>query len=79
MLVSRIWLKDQTTGRSETFGHVSDQVANVATGLAKIGIGAGSVVCMWSSNYVEYWLLCLAVWELGGTVLPINCLTNTGV
>ena len=52
---------------------------NVATGLANIGIGAGSVVCLWSSSYVEYWIVCLAVWELGGTVLPINCLTNTGV
>jgi len=73
----RIWLKDQTTGRSETFGEANRKVANVVASLKKLGIGEGSVVCMWSSNYVEYWLICLSVWELGGIILPVNCLTNT--
>ena len=26
---------------------------------------------------MEYWLLCLAAWELGAVTLPTNCLTNT--
>jgi len=26
---------------------------------------------------VEYWMICLSVWELGGIILPVNCLTNT--
>jgi len=73
----KLWLKDQTSGRSENFGDSCRHVGNVAANLAKIGVADGSVVCMWSSNYVEYWLVCLAVWELGGTILPVNCLTNT--
>ena len=73
----KLWLKDQTTGRSENFGDVGRKVDNVAAGLAKLGLKEGSVVCLWTSNYVEYWLVCLAVWELGATILPINCLTNT--
>ena len=76
-------------------------MTNVGAGLAKLGVGAGTVVCIWASNHVEYWLVsykaiaaiynilshfendaqflkvCLAVWELGGTILQINCLTNT--
>ena len=52
-------------------------MSNLEAGLGKLGVKTGSVVCMWCSNYVEYWLLCLAVWNLGATILPINCLTNT--
>ena len=73
----RCWLKDQTTGRSETFGGGVRNTRRLSRSLAGLGVGEGSVVCLWSSNYVEYWLLCLAVWELGGAVLPTNCLTNT--
>ena len=28
---------------------------------------------MFCSNYVEYWLLTLAVWSCGGCVMPVNC------
>ena len=74
---SRSWLKDQTTGRSQTFGEGGRDVRRLVRSLAQLGVGEGSVVCFWSSNYVEYWLLSLAVWELGGVTLPTNCLTNT--
>ena len=70
----RLWLKDQTTGRSETFGQVAGHVASISAGLVDLGFSAGDVVCLWCSNYVEYWLVCLAVWELGGVTLPVNCL-----
>ena len=50
-------MKDQTTGRSETFGEAARHVTNVGAGLAKLGVGAGTVVCVWASNYVEYWLV----------------------
>ena len=53
----RIWLKDQTTGRSETFGEAGRHVTNVGAGLARLGVCAGTVVCVWASNYVEYWLV----------------------
>ena len=55
--IPRVWLKDQTTGRSETFGEAGRHVTNVGAGLAKLGVGAGTVVCVWASNYVEYWLV----------------------
>ena len=71
-----MWLKDQTTGRSETFGEVSGHVASICAGLVDLGFSAGDVVCMWCSNYVEYWLVCLAVWELEGVILPVNCLIS---
>ena len=32
-------------------------MTNVGAGLAKLGVGAGTVVCVWASNYVEYWLV----------------------
>ena len=70
----RLWLKDQTTGRSETFGQVKGHVESLCTGLVEIGVSAGDVVCVWCSNYVEFWLICLAVWELGGVTLGVNCL-----
>jgi len=72
----RLWLKDQTTSRSETAGGVADHVASLAAGLLELGFSAGDVVCLWCSNYVEYWLVCLAVWELGGVTLPVNCLIS---
>ena len=46
-------------------------------GLSKLGLQKGSVVCMWTSNFVEYWICCLAVWELGAAVMPVNCLIHT--
>ena len=60
-----MWLKDQTTGRSETFGEAERHVTNVGEGLAKVGVGAGTVVCIWTSNYVEYWLVS---WDNSGII-----------
>jgi len=31
------------------------------------------VACMYCSNYVEYWLIALAVWSCGGCIVPANC------
>ena len=45
-------------------------------GFLKYGLEAGEVVCMWTTNFVEYWLVCLAAWELGAAVMPVNCLIN---
>ncbi len=62
--IPRVWLKDQTTGRSETFGEAGRHVTNVGAGLAKLGVGAGTVVCVWASNYVEYWLVSWDNWRI---------------
>ncbi len=70
---NKVWLKDVTLGRTETFGRVASSVAKMASGLNKIGFGARDVMCMYCSNYVEYWLLALAAWSCGGCVMPVNC------
>ena len=31
------------------------------------------MVCMWTTNFAEYWLVCLAAWELGAAIMPVNC------
>ena len=38
-----------------------------------VGFGKGDVLCMFCSNYVEYWLIALAAWSCGGCVMPVNC------
>ena len=43
----------------------------------KNGLEPGAVVCVWTTNVVEYWILCLAVWEVGAAVMLVNCLINT--
>ena len=31
---------------------------------------------MCATNYIEYCLICLAVWELGAAIMPVNCLIH---
>ena len=70
---NKVWLKDATLGRAEKFGTVAASVAKIASGLTKIGFGPKDVICMYCSNYVEYWLITLAGWSCGGCVMPVNC------
>ena len=30
-------------------------------------------MCMYCSNYVEYWTIALAAWSCGGCIMPTNC------
>jgi len=69
----KVFLKDVTLGRTETFGHFAESVVKVASGLTKIGFGVGDVMCMYCSNYVEYWTIALAAWSCGGCIMPTNC------
>ncbi len=46
---------------------------NGKNNLYLIGFGKEDVVCMFCSNYVEYWLVVLAAWTCGGCVMPVNC------
>ena len=62
-----------SNGRFELFGNVNEAVTKIASGLFKLGFGKGDVLCMFSSNYVEYWLIALAAWSCGGCVMPVNC------
>eukprot|EP00094_Tigriopus_californicus_P002372 TCALIF_02290-PA protein Name:"Similar to 4cl2 Probable 4-coumarate--CoA ligase 2 (Dictyostelium discoideum)" AED:0.08 eAED:0.08 QI:10/0.81/0.83/0.91/0.90/0.83/12/272/929 len=70
---NKVWLKDVSLGRTETYGRVAGSVSKIASGLTKLGFGKRDVVCMCCSNYVEYWLLALAAWKCGGCVMPVNC------
>ena len=69
----RVWIKDVSNGRFEIFGNVNSAVTKIASGLSKLGFGKGDVLCMFCSNYVEYWLIALAAWSCGGCVMPVNC------
>jgi len=69
----RVWIKDVSNGRFELFGNVNDSVKKISSGLSKLGYGKGDVLCMFCSNYVEYWLIALAAWSCGGCVMPVNC------
>ena len=53
-------------------------MAKIASGLTKIGFGKKDVICMFCSNYVEYWLVALAAWSCGGCVMPVNCELEVG-
>ena len=69
----KVWIKDVSNGRCEVFGNVNSSVNKIASGLSKLGFGKGDVLCMFCSNYVEYWLIALAAWSCGGCVMPVNC------
>ena len=43
-------------------------VNKLASGLTKLDFGKGDVICMFCSNYVDYWLIALAAWLV--EVLP---------
>ncbi len=70
---SKVWLKDESLGRVETFGRVAGSVAKMASAINKLGIAKDDVICMFCANYVEYWLLCLAGWSCGACIMPVNC------
>ena len=48
-------------------------MTKIASGLTRLGFGKGDVLCMFCSNFVEYWLIALATWTCGGCVMPLNC------
>ena len=69
----RIWIKDVSNGRYELFGNIPGAVSKIASGLSNLGFTKGDVLCMFCSNFVEYWLIALAAWTCGGCVMPVNC------
>ena len=49
-------------------------IISLGQGLEGLGLGPGSVLCLWCSNHPHFWLLCLAAWECGAATLAVNCL-----
>ena len=69
----KLWMKDVSSWRVEYFGQVNQSVHKIASALTKIGLKKGDVVCMYCSNYVDYWLVVLAAWTCGACIMPVNC------
>ncbi|KAG0557375.1 hypothetical protein KC19_11G124700 [Ceratodon purpureus] len=68
---------DGRTGRKLTFGELEEAVRVVAAGLwQRIGIRKSDVVCILSSNSVEFQVLFLAIASLGGILTTMNPLNT---
>lgn len=73
---NKVWIRDISTGRTQTYQQARTNVEKIKQGLYVHGLKEGSVVCMWTTNFSEYWLVCLAAWELGAAIMPVNCLIS---
>ena len=71
-------LVEGPTGRSMTYGQLSDAVRRVATGLHRRGFRQGDVFAIYSHNLPEYAVLFNAVASLGGIVSTANPLYTSG-
>ncbi len=63
---------DGPTGRSYTFGELSDHIHRLAGGLAAKGFGPGSTLALLAPNIPEYATVFHAAAVAGGTVTTIN-------
>jgi acyl-CoA synthetase (AMP-forming)/AMP-acid ligase II len=65
-------LIDGPTGRTITFGELSQLVPSVASGLARRGFQKGEVLAIYSPNVPEFAVVFYAVAMLGGILTTIN-------
>jgi acyl-CoA synthetase (AMP-forming)/AMP-acid ligase II len=77
-LANKPALIEGPTGRSITYGQLSDAVRRVATGLHRRGLRKGDVFAIYSHNVPEYAVLFNAVASLGGIVSTANPLYTSG-
>lgn len=68
----KVALVDGPTGRSYTYGQISNLVPCVAAGLAAHGLPKGGVVAMYSPNIPEYALAFFGVSMAGGVNTTVN-------
>ena len=70
---------EQYDARNKSFLALQDGPGNPLGRLPRtvlawqIGFGVGDVVCMYCSNFVEYWTIAVAAWSCGGCIMPTNC------
>ncbi|WP_232679658.1 class I adenylate-forming enzyme family protein [Nocardioides sp. R-C-SC26] len=62
----------EASGRSVTWGELEDEVGRVATGLATLGVLAGSRVVMVLGNSLEFVATYLGVLRARGVAVPVN-------
>ncbi len=63
---------DGPTGRTYTFGQMTDHIARLAGGLTENGFGAGVTTALMAPNVPEYAIVFHAVATAGGTVTTLN-------
>ncbi len=63
---------DGPTGRTYTFGEMTDHIARLAGGLTEKGFGAGTTTALMAPNVPEYAIVFHAVATAGGTVTTLN-------
>jgi len=68
----RAALVDGTTGRTVTYGELSDAIARLAAGLQARGFGRGDVFGIYCPNTPEFAVAFFAVAALGGTCTTVN-------
>src|SRR5262245_15886511 len=71
-------LIDGPTGRTLTYGQLTDGVRRVATALHRRGFRKGDVFAIYSHNVPEYAVIFNAVAMLGGIVTTANPLCTAG-
>ncbi len=71
-LASKPALIDGPSGRTLTYGDLSDDIRRAAIGLTDRGFRKGDVFAMYSPNLPEYAVAFYAVASLGGIVTPVN-------
>jgi acyl-CoA synthetase (AMP-forming)/AMP-acid ligase II len=77
-LAAKPALIDGPSGRTLTYGALSDGIRRAATALARRGFEKGDVFAIYSPNLPEYAIVFLAVASLGGTVTTVNPLYTAG-
>ena len=71
-LAAKPALIDGVSGRTYTYGQVSDAVQRLAALLARRGFGKGDVLALYSPNSPEFVIPFLAAGLLGGTTTTVN-------
>ena len=77
-LSDRPAMVDGPSGRTLTYGQLTDSVRRVATGLARRGFKKGDVFAIYSPNLPEYAVIFNAVASLGGIATTVNPLYTAG-
>src|SRR5437899_7577587 len=69
---------DGPSGRTLTYGQLTESIRRVATALHQRGFGKGDVFAIYSPNVVEYAVVFNAVASLGGITTTVNPLYTAG-
>src|ERR687884_94312 len=77
-LAAKAALIDGPSGRTLTYGTLTDGIRRVATALAQRGFKKGDVFAIYSPNLPEYAIVFLGVASIGGGGAAVNPLYTAG-